>query len=45
MKVPLRITSIVRQFFSAMNANEKGEFDLFGVVTLMEELAGIGDAN
>ena len=41
MNLPMPITSLVRQFFAAMKAREKGELDFFGLVTLMEELAGI----
>lgn len=41
MNLPMPITSMVRQFFAAMKAREKGELDFFGLVTLMEELAGI----
>jgi hypothetical protein len=35
------ITAMTRQFLGAMKANGKGNFDFFGLVTLMEDLAGI----
>ena len=40
-KVPMPITSIVRQFWGTMIAIGKGEMDFFGFVTLMEEMAGL----
>ncbi|NIQ40159.1 MAG: NAD-binding protein [Proteobacteria bacterium] len=39
--VPMMITSLARQFFGAMKAKGKGDIDFFGLVTLMEDLAGI----
>jgi len=39
--VPMPITAMTRQFLGAMKANGKGNFDFFGLVTLMEDLAGI----
>ena len=41
LNVPMPITSLARQFFGAMKARGKGELDFFGLVTLMEEMAGI----
>jgi 3-hydroxyisobutyrate dehydrogenase-like beta-hydroxyacid dehydrogenase len=41
MNVPMPLTSLVRQFLGAMKATGKGELDFFGLVALMEELAGI----
>jgi 3-hydroxyisobutyrate dehydrogenase-like beta-hydroxyacid dehydrogenase len=41
LSVPMPITSLARQFFGAMKARGKGELDFFGLVTLMEDLAGI----
>jgi 3-hydroxyisobutyrate dehydrogenase-like beta-hydroxyacid dehydrogenase len=41
MGVPMPITALARQFFGAMKARGKGDLDFFGLVTLMEELAGI----
>jgi 3-hydroxyisobutyrate dehydrogenase-like beta-hydroxyacid dehydrogenase len=41
LTVPMPITSLARQFFGAMKARGKGELDFFGLVTLMEDLAGI----
>jgi 3-hydroxyisobutyrate dehydrogenase-like beta-hydroxyacid dehydrogenase len=39
--VPLPITSLVRQFMRMMQATGRGEWDLWALVTLMEELAGV----
>ena len=39
--VPMPITAIVRQFWGTMMAKGKGDLDFFGLVTLMEELAGL----
>ena len=39
--IPMPITSLVRQFFGIMQATGRGELDFFGLVTLMEGLAGI----
>ena len=39
--VPLPITSIVRQFMRMMQATGRGEWDLWALLTLMEELAGV----
>ena len=41
INVPMPITSLVRQFLEAMKATGKGGLDYFGLVSLMEELAGI----
>lgn len=41
INVPMPITSLVRQFLEAMKATGKGELDYFGLVSLMEELAGV----
>lgn len=41
LDVPMPITSLARQFFGAMKAKGKGELDFFGLVTLMEEMAGL----
>ncbi len=41
LSVPMPITSLARQFFGAMKATGKGDLDFFGLVTLMEDLAGI----
>jgi 3-hydroxyisobutyrate dehydrogenase-like beta-hydroxyacid dehydrogenase len=38
--VPLPITSLVRQLFGAMKATGKGRLDYFGLVTVIEALAG-----
>jgi len=40
-KVPLLLTSIVRQFYGTMMATGKGDQDFFGLTPLMEEMAGI----
>jgi 3-hydroxyisobutyrate dehydrogenase-like beta-hydroxyacid dehydrogenase len=39
--VSIPITALVRQLYEAMNATGKGDLDYFGLVTLMEDLAGI----
>jgi 3-hydroxyisobutyrate dehydrogenase-like beta-hydroxyacid dehydrogenase len=39
--VPMPMTALVRQFYEAMRAKGKGNFDFFGLVTILEELAGI----
>src|SRR4030043_339237 len=39
--VPMPITALARQFFGAMKAKGKGNVDFFGLVTLLEELAGV----
>jgi 3-hydroxyisobutyrate dehydrogenase-like beta-hydroxyacid dehydrogenase len=39
--VPMPITALARQFFGALKAKGKGNLDFFGLVTLLEELAGI----
>jgi 3-hydroxyisobutyrate dehydrogenase-like beta-hydroxyacid dehydrogenase len=41
VNVPMPITAMARQLFAAMKANGKGGLDFFGLVTLMEDLAGI----
>ena len=41
VNVPMPITAMTRQFLGAMKAKGKGNFDFFGLVTLMEDLAGI----
>jgi 3-hydroxyisobutyrate dehydrogenase-like beta-hydroxyacid dehydrogenase len=41
LNIPMPVTSLVRQFFGAMQAQGRGEFDYFGLVGWMEELAGI----
>lgn len=41
INVPMPITAMARQFFGAMKAKGKGNLDFFGLVTLLEELAGI----
>jgi 3-hydroxyisobutyrate dehydrogenase len=40
--VPMPITALVRQFWSAMDATGKGELDFFAYVTVLEEMAGLG---
>lgn len=39
--VPMPITSLVRQFLGAMQAQGKGELYFFGLITLLEDMAGI----
>jgi 3-hydroxyisobutyrate dehydrogenase len=43
MDIPMPLTALTRQFYGAMKATGKGELDYFGLVALMEEMAGIGD--
>jgi 3-hydroxyisobutyrate dehydrogenase-like beta-hydroxyacid dehydrogenase len=43
MNAPMPITSMVRQFLTAMIAQGRGEMDFFGLVTLLEKLGGIED--
>ncbi len=38
---PMPLTALVRQLYGAMKATGKGELDYFGLVALMEEMAGI----
>ena len=44
LRVPMPVTALVRQFFESMKATGRGDLDLFGVVRLLEELAGIEGA-
>jgi 3-hydroxyisobutyrate dehydrogenase-like beta-hydroxyacid dehydrogenase len=39
--LPMPLTALVRQLYGAMKATGKGELDYFGLVALMEEMAGI----
>lgn len=39
--LPLPITALVRQHWSAMEATGRGEMDFFAYVTLMEQLSGL----
>lgn len=39
--VPMPMTALVRQFYEALRAKGKGNIDFFGLVTLLEEFAGI----
>jgi 3-hydroxyisobutyrate dehydrogenase-like beta-hydroxyacid dehydrogenase len=41
MNIPIPLTAFTRQLYGAMKATGKGELDYFGLVTLMEEMAGI----
>jgi 3-hydroxyisobutyrate dehydrogenase len=41
MDLPMPLTALVRQLYGAMKATGKGELDYFGLVALMEEMAGI----
>ena len=43
MDLPMPLTALTRQLYGAMKATGKGELDYFGLVALMEEMAGIGD--
>ncbi|MBW2207846.1 MAG: NAD(P)-dependent oxidoreductase, partial [Deltaproteobacteria bacterium] len=39
--VPMPLTAIVRQFWGTMIATGKADLDFFGLVTLLEEMAGL----
>ncbi len=39
--VPMPMTALVRQLYGALKAKGKGDIDFFGLVTLLEDLAGI----
>jgi 3-hydroxyisobutyrate dehydrogenase-like beta-hydroxyacid dehydrogenase len=41
LDIPMPITAVTRQLYGAMKATGRGDFDYFGVVALMEELAGL----
>jgi 3-hydroxyisobutyrate dehydrogenase-like beta-hydroxyacid dehydrogenase len=41
MDIPMPITAFTRELYGAMKATGKGELDYFGLVALMEEMAGI----
>lgn len=41
VQAPLQITSLVRQHFTAMQSSGRSEWDLFGYVDLLEEIAGL----
>jgi len=40
LDIPLPLTSLTRQLYGMLKATARGEFDYFGLVTLMEEMAG-----
>lgn len=40
---PMPLSAVVRQLWAAMRARGKGELDMFGCVTLLEEMAGMSD--
>jgi 3-hydroxyisobutyrate dehydrogenase-like beta-hydroxyacid dehydrogenase len=39
--IPMPMTAIIRQFWGMMKATGKADSDFFGMVTLMEEMAGL----
>ena len=41
MDIPIPLTALTRQLYGAMKATGKGELDYFGMVALIEEMAGI----
>jgi 3-hydroxyisobutyrate dehydrogenase-like beta-hydroxyacid dehydrogenase len=41
MDIPMPITAFTRELYGAMKATGRGEMDYFGLVALMEEMAGI----
>jgi len=43
MDIPMPLTALVRQLYGAMKASAKAELDYFGLLTQMEEMAGIRD--
>jgi len=43
MDIPMPLTARVRQLYGAMKATGKAELDYFGLLTQMEEMAGIRD--
>jgi len=43
MDIPMPLTALVRQLYGAMKATGKAELDYFGLLTQMEEMAGIRD--
>jgi 3-hydroxyisobutyrate dehydrogenase-like beta-hydroxyacid dehydrogenase len=44
LNIPMPITALARELMRSMQARDKGSLDLIGLVTLMEELAGIKPA-
>lgn len=44
LNIPMPFTALGREFMLSMQARGKGGLDLIGMVTLMEELAGIKPA-
>ena len=44
LNIPMPFTALGREFMRSMQARGKGGLDLIGMVTLMEELAGISPA-
>jgi 3-hydroxyisobutyrate dehydrogenase-like beta-hydroxyacid dehydrogenase len=44
LNIPMPFTALGREFMHSMQARGKGSLDLIGLVTLMEELAGISPA-
>ncbi len=44
LNIPMPFTALGREFMRSMQARDKGGLDLIGLVTLMEELAGISPA-
>ena len=41
MDIPIPLTALTRQLYGAMKATGRGELDYFGMVALIEEMAGI----
>jgi len=41
MDIPLPLTALTRQLYGAMKATGKGQLDYFGLVAVMEAMAGL----
>lgn len=41
--IPMPFTALVRQFYGALMASGRGERDFFSLVTLLEEMSGLGE--
>ena len=43
VKQPMPLVSLVRQYYVALVAKERGDLDYYALLTLWEEMAGLGD--
>jgi 3-hydroxyisobutyrate dehydrogenase-like beta-hydroxyacid dehydrogenase len=41
LRIPMPLTSLVREFMRSMQARDRGDMDFIGIVTLFEEMAGL----